>query len=356
MQGKYLQRLSVLVGIAAAVGGIWLLLRFLLPWAAPFLLAFALAALMEAPVRYLVRHKWKRPAAAGLVTLGFIALLLWSAVKLTAYLANAASVLAGKLPMLMETMADSLERLEQHFSRLAATAPDGLGDYVQLSIEAMGDILYTMPANISQWALDFLGKAAQSSPNVLLFAVTAGIGTYFISASFPRTTAFLLAQVPQGLRDRLSGFGQDMRSSFGGFLRAQLILMAMTFFELLLALFLLKVENALLIALLTAVVDALPVFGTGIILVPWALYCLLLGNSWQGIGLLISWLIVNLVRSCAQAKLLGDQIGLDPLASLLAIYVGWKVWRVWGMLLFPLVLVTLQQLNDKGVIRLWNRI
>ena len=89
---------------------------------------------------------------------------------------------------------------------------------------------------------------------------------------------------------------------------------------------------------------------------PWAIYGLLLGNAGQGIGLLVSWLVVNLVRSCAQAKLLGDQIGLDPLASLLAIYIGWKVWRVWGMLLFPLVLVTLQQLNDKGVVRLWNRI
>ena len=197
MPGKYLQRLSVLVGIAAAVGGIWLLLRFLLPWAAPFLLAFALAALMEPPVRYLVRHKWKRPAAAGLVTLGFIGLLLWAAIKLTAYLASAASRLAAKLPALMDTMAGSLENLEQHISKLADAAPDGLGEYMKLALESMGDVLYTMPANISQWALDFLGKAAQSSPNVLLFAVTAGIGTYFISASFPRTTAFCWLSCPR---------------------------------------------------------------------------------------------------------------------------------------------------------------
>lgn len=356
MLGKYLQRLSVLLYIAAAVGGVWLLLRFLLPWAAPFLLAFALAALMEVPVRFLVRHKWKRPAAAGLVSLGFVGAFLWAAVKLAAYLASTASRLAGKLPLLMENMANLIEKAEQHFSKLAASAPEGLGEYMKMSLESMGDILYTMPANISQWALDFLGRAAQSSPNVLLFAVTAGIGTYFISASFPRTVAFLMAQVPQSVRERFSGFSQDIKGSFGGFLRSQLILMVMTFFQLLIAFLLLKVENAVLLAAITALVDALPVFGTGIILVPWAIYGLLLGNSWQGIGLLISWLVVNLVRSCAQAKLLGDQIGLDPLASLLAIYVGWKVWKVWGMLLFPLVLVTLQQLNDKGVLKLWNRI
>ena len=132
--------------------------------------------------------------------------------------------------------------------------------------------------------------------------------------------------------------------------------MAMSFVLLLIAFLLLDVENSVLIAALTALVDALPVFGTGIVLVPWALYGLLMGSTFRGIGLIISWLVVSLVRNCAQAKLLGDQIGLDPLASLLAIYVGWQVLNIWGMLLFPLLLVTLQQLNDKGIIKLWNRI
>ena len=105
---------------------------------------------------------------------------------------------------------------------------------------------------------------------------------------------------------------------------------------------------------MTALVDALPVFGTGTVLLPWAAYCLLSGAAARGIGLLISWGVTNLVRSCAQAKLLGDQIGLDPLASLTAIYIGWRVKGVIGMLLFPLILVTLCQLNDRGVIRLWK--
>ena len=91
-------------------------------------------------------------------------------------------------------------------------------------------------------------------------------------------------------------------------------------------------------------------------LVPWAIFCLLLGNTGRAIGLIICWAFVNLVRSCTQAKLLGDQIGLDPIASLAAIYVGWRVCGVWGMLLFPILLVTVQQLNDRGVIRLWKSV
>ena len=185
--------------------------------------------------------------------------------------------------------------------------------------------------------------------------MTAAIGSYFLSASFPKVRAFLLAQLPDGLRQRLEELGTDLKNGFGGVLRAQLILMVMTFFELLTALLLLRVRGAAGIAALTALIDALPVFGTGIVLLPWALVCLLLGDARRGVGLLLAWGVTCLVRSCAQAKLLGDQIGLDPLASLLSVYVGWRVCGVWGMLLFPILLMSLIQLNARGVVHLWKQ-
>ena len=147
-----------------------------------------------------------------------------------------------------------------------------------------------------------------------------------------------------------------MKGSFIGFLRAQALLIMLTFFQLVLAFLVLRVKSPVALAAVTAAIDALPVFGTGVVLVPWAIYSLLLGNTRLGIGLLVSWMVINLVRNCLQAKLMGDQIGLDALASLLAVYVGWQVWGVWGMLSFPIILVTVQQLNDRGVIRLWKRL
>ena len=350
------QLLRLLLYAAAAFGGGYLLLRFLLPWAAPFIVAFLLSAMIEPLVRKLVSCRWKRAAAAGCASLLLLGVLVYLAVKLVVYLTEAAASLVEKLPVIMEKLAESFEGMETYMASFAAASPPGVSDYVQQAMDSVGDVLYRLPAAMSQYLLDGLAKAAQSSPNVLLFAVTAGIGTYFISASYPKVIAFVSAQIPQGLKERLSGLGRDLKGSFGGFARAQVILMGMTFTQLLIAFVLLGIERPFLPAAVTALVDALPVFGTGIILVPWALYGLLLGNSRQGLGLLICWLVVSLVRNCVQAKLLGDQIGLDPLASLLAIYVGWQVWGVLGMLLFPLVMVTLRQLNDKGVIKLWNRI
>lgn len=354
MQERALRSLTALLYAAAALGALWLIGRFLLPWTAPFLVALALSAVLEGAVRPLVEHGWRRGAAAGVLTIALVALTVWALVALTGRGIAAVTSFAARTPALMEGLGRSLDRLEARILAAIAAAPEGVADYLTTALDTLADRLYDLPVLLSQRAMEALGRAAQSSGDVLLFTVTAGIGTYFLSANFPRTMAFLQAQLPESFTRRLSGLGRDLKGSFGALLRAQLILMAMTFFELTLAFLLLRIPGALGVAALTALVDALPVFGTGAVLLPWALCCLLLEDIGRGVGLLICWGVVNLVRSCAQAKLLGDQIGLDPLASLLAIYVGWRICGVWGMLFFPVLLVTLQQLNEKGVIRLWK--
>lgn len=353
MSQRAIKCFTMLLYGAAAVGGVWLTVRFLLPWTAPVLLAFAYAALTEPAVAALHRRGFPRGAAAGLVTLLTLALLLLGLGSLASRGMTALTGLLSALPQQAEALGEALSGLE---ARLLRTVNLAAGDspYLKTALDAVTETLYRIPAELSRRLLELLTRLAQSSPDALLFAVTAGIGAYFVSAAFPRVLAFLRAQLPERVRLRLSGLGQDLKLSFGGWLRAQLILMLITFFELLAAFWLLRVRGAVLIAALTALIDALPVFGTGAVLVPWALAALLLGESGRGIGLLICWALVSLVRSCIQAKLVGDQIGLDPIASLLAVYAGWRVCGVWGTLSFPILLVTLQQLNDKGVLRLWK--
>ncbi len=356
MQQKLIKYIGVLAYTAGTIGGIWLGAKYLLPWAAPFILAYAVAALLELPMGFLLRHGWRRSPAAAVLTLAVLGLLSWAVVSLSLWAINAATDFAKQTPALMLEVGDSLGSLQNGILLYVDAAPEGVKEYMETALDALWEGLYDLPLLLSQWALDGLKAMAQASPDILLFIVTAGIGTYFISATYPRTTAFILAQLPERFRSRLEGLREDMKGSFLGFLRAQVLLMLLTFFQLLLGFLLLGVKSPVGLAAITAAIDALPVFGTGIVLVPWAIYSLLLGSTKLGIGLLVCWIVINLVRSCIQAKLMGDQIGLDALASLLAVYVGWRVWGVWGMLSFPIILVTLQQLNDRGVIRLWKRL
>ena len=354
MQERIAKYLRSALYWALVIAALWLTLKYLLPWLAPFLVSLGAAALMEPAVGAMARRGWRRSIAAGAVTLAALAAVGALLYVLASKGIASASDLARRVPELVTAVQDTLSRLETRILAYIAAAPGGVRSYLESAMDSLGEALYDLPGAVSQWALSFLARTAQASPDTLLFAVTAGIGTYFASASYPQLTAFLSAQIPDAVRRRFSGLGGELKGSFGGWLRAQLILMLMTFFELLIGFLLLKIPAPLLVAAATALIDALPVFGTGTVLVPWAGYCLLTGDTARGIGLVICWGVTNLVRSCAQGKLLGDQIGLDPLASLTAIYIGWRVKGVLGMLLFPLILVTLCQLNERGIIRLWK--
>lgn len=354
MRSRVLRCLEWLVGAAVLVGGGWLALRFVLPGLAPFLLAWLLAALMEPAVRALQRLRLPRTAAAALVTLGLLALLLFLSARLLGRGLAALNAFASELPGLVAALEQRLAALEQWLLGLTRESPGG-SETLKLALDALGRTLTSIPEGLSRRLLDAAAAAAQRSPDVLLFLITAGLGSFFLSAAFPRVKAFLLAQLPPDWLRHFELLSRDLKQSCGGWLRAQLLLMLITFVELLAALLLLHVPRALLIAALTAIVDALPVFGVGLVLLPWAAAALLRGELRLGIGLAIAFAVISLMRELLQAKLLGDQIGLDPLSSLLAVYVGWKLCGVPGLLIFPLLLVTLRQLNDRGLLRLWKK-
>ena len=356
MHEKLAGYFALLLYSAGAVGLIWLAVRFLLPWAAPFILSWCIAAALEGPVSFLVRRRWRRGAAAALCTVLALALLIWAVSALLWEGLGKLGDLARELPMLMEAVNRKVYELEAAAQSHIGTAPEGGALFLEMAGGALADALAALPGYISKAVLGLLTKTAQASPDTLVFLITVSIGSYFFSASFPRVNAFVLAQLPSGLRAKLKGLGADLKYSFGGVLRSQLILMLLTFFQLLSAFWILGVGGAVELAAVTALVDALPVFGTGAVLMPWAFFALLLGDTRRGAGLLLSWLIISVVRNCVQAKLMGDQIGLDPLASLMSIYVGWRVWGVGGMLLFPVLLVTMRQLNDRGLVALWKNI
>ena len=176
-----------------------------------------------------------------------------------------------------------------------------------------------------------------------MFAVTALIGAYFISAAYPDLLHLAARWLPERLLCRARLMRRELRRTLGRWLRAQGILLAITFAFLAAAFALLRVDYAMLLALLTALVDALPVLGTGTVLLPWAGWLLLRGDVPLGVGLALTWAAVTVMHESIQAKLLGDQLGLHPLLMLAAIWLGFRVWGVGGMLLFPLAAVCVKQ-------------
>lgn len=335
-----------------ALAVLYVSFRWLLPWLAPFIAAYIAAALLDPAVRWLCRRRWKRGAASGVCTLAFFFAVGWLLYLLLSRLCTEATALLERFPEVLASIADTLGRWRAALEQRADGLPEGVRIWLSRSADSFSDFLAALPAQLSGKLLELLSALASATPSALLFTVTAVIGVYFISASYPEIASLIKRLLPSRFAEGARGIYRGLRHTLGRWLRAQLIMMLMTFFELALAFVLLGTASPLTLALITALIDALPVLGTGTVLIPWALYELLSGSTALGLGLVVTYGAVTLLRSCVQAKLLGDHLGLHPLATLAAIYVGCKVCGVWGMLTFPILAISIKQLFDSGILHL----
>ena len=165
-----------------------------------------------------------------------------------------------------------------------------------------------------------------------------------ISARLPRIRSWVHTHTEGAqLRKGLAAL-KKLRQALLGWLKAQLKLSGVCFLTVTAGLLLLRIPYAPLWAILIAVVDAVPVLGTGTVLLPWSLICLIQGQSPRALGLLGLWGISALSRSALEPRFLGKQLGLDPLVTLLCLYAGYQFWGVGGILLSPLLSVAVTEL------------
>ena len=184
-------------------------------------------------------------------------------------------------------------------------------------------------------------KAVGKKPASDMAAEGMLLACYYLSADDGRIAAgvgrALSRLTPEGVRDRLPPLGRRLGRLGKQYLRTCLLLGGLTFLQAFIGLAVMGIPYAFILALLIAVVDFLPLLGTGIILVPWAVLCFLLGQVKLGVGLLILYGISTVVRQVLEPKLIGDGLGLHPLLSLLSMYAGLRLFGVGGMILAPLM-------------------
>ena len=330
-------------------------LRFLLAPLLPFLLALGLSVLLEPWVQRCRRRLGLRrdftAAAMTTLLLAFTTGALWW--LLGTLLGQALSCLDA-LPQMLSRLPHLLDALEERYAGLCRACPAELrlrldGVLEKLSEEGLS-LVTALSGDLLAWASGLVGKL----PGILLFLATTVLAAYFTAVSYPAIIAFIRRQVPQRWQAALSAGAKTLRSTFWKWLRAESLLCLVTFCLLLGGFLYLRLDYALLMAVLSAIVDALPVLGAGTVLVPWALYHLLLGSFPRGIALLALYAIIVLVRSFLEPRVMAAQAGLPPLSALLAMYLGYRLFGVWGMLLLPIGLLFIKQLQDGGIIHLWK--
>ena len=327
---------------AFIAAGVFLFFRYLFGAVLPFLLAYLIAFCLQPLCRAMEKHAGiSRKVTVLMAVCGIVALLLFLCGLLFRRL-------LGELSTLASALGDFMTRLREDEGFRGELA-DRLGQY--LPFPKAKEELTAFLSDLDGRLLAFLGSAAERLsgsvlpfltslaaflPGFLLSVLVVLIAAYYFAIDFKKINSGMLRVLPEAWQASLRKGKSVLAQTAGNFLRAYGFLLLVTFFELFAALLILGYRYAFLLAAVIALIDILPVLGTGTVLIPWAVFSLIIGDVYHGVGLLIVYAVITVVRQVIEPKVVGKYIGLPPLASLASMYIGLRLLGFWGLFLFPL--------------------
>lgn len=338
-----------LVMLIAAVVAVWVILRLrILGLFAPFILAWIFASILNYFVTW-ANKKLNIPRSAGTILsmLTILSALLSLITFLLKQLWYQVVGFIGSMPEYTDQIITEFRRLEEKFGHLLQSLP------ISGDISSFDNFM----ENVSNGMTTFLGGLVPSAynavarvPDFIIFVVIMLLSTFFMTKDYYDIKDFIKAQLSDTIVDKMVIMQQGVLKAIGGYVRTQLILMSMTFTICLIGFFIFGIPYALLLAIVIAVIDALPVFGSGTILIPWAVYNIIVGKYSLGVGLLAIYGIIFVVRQFTEPKILSAQIGVYALTTIMAVYIGYKTIGVLGLIVGPLVVVVAKMLQSVGAI------
>ena len=319
---------------------IWLAGKFLLPFLFPFVLGTLLAVAAEPVVRLgTSRLKLSRGLCAGLgvsaTLLLLIALLFFVGSLAVKELGN----LATAIP---QTLHQSSVVLEDWLTQLSARAPAQLQPLLNRSVENIFADRQALANRAVGKVPGILSGVLGKVPGKAMSIGTGILSGFFISARLPK----LKDRLPPVYYERILPVARHLRQTLGKWLVAQGKLIAITYGIVTAGLLLLRIPFAPAWALLVAAVDAVPLLGTGTVLVPWALVRFLQNDPLQGFGLLAIYVIAMVTRTVLEPRFYGKHLGVDPLVMLVFLYFGYRLWGFWGIVISPLLAAATKALTD----------
>ena len=350
---KYSKFLITFAYYAVIAALAYVAIRYALPMLAPFVIGAVIAYLLRFPIRFLHR-KARLPykGAAILVVLLFFGLigtaLVLAGVKAINWLVDAINL----LPTMYTThalpfFAEVTQNLEKIFIDLDPDTLSTLENLAQKALDSAGNLI----SSLSGTAVSALSGAAVSIPGLFIKLVLLIISTFFIAIDYETIKAFLVRQLDEKTHNLL----WEIKNYVGGTLwvciRSYAIIMTLTFVELSIGLSIVKIEHAVIVALLISIFDILPVLGTGGIMIPWTVLTAIQGDFRLSLGLLIIYIVITIIRNIIEPKIVGGQLGLHPVVTLSSMFAGAQLFGVIGLFGFPIGLSLLHHLNDRGVIK-----
>ncbi len=344
----------VFIAVLVILG--YLAIKYLLAWLMPFVIAFLAATILQKPISWISRKiRVKKSIVAVLITL-LTVLVFMTLIWLLAYNGiNSIVDFFKTLPVWFQEKAPSVVRaLEDQLQGLLEGLPPEWEGQINTGLN---NVLHTIEGSltsISGKAVRWVAGMATKLPGMLMSTIISIVALFFISVGYDSIKDSFKHHIPIKYRKLVSNVWNTSGRTFVKMMQGYLLILLITFVELAIGFSLLWVDYSILIAAVTSLVDVLPVLGTGTVLIPWALISILLGEIPKGIGLLVLYAIITVVRNIIEPRIIGARIGLHPLVTLIAMYLGLHLFGVVGMLLLPLIVILLKGIHSSGALEAWK--
>ena len=343
--------------IALIIALIFVFLKIILPLITPFVIAFIIAYILQRPIRIISKrfNKINKKLLSLIVTAIFfctIGLIIFVA---SLKLISAIGDLITNMPYVYDiyirpALIDFFSNMEESLGNMDPNLVSTVEGALQNFMDSAGEAI----SNVSGWIMSTASGVAISIPGLFINLVVMIISTFFISMDYDHIKEFILRQLDDEKRRVFLNIKEYVVGTLFVCICSYALIMSITFVELSIGLTIIGIENSVLIALMIAIFDILPVLGTGGIMIPWTIIEFLMGNYTLARGLLLVYVVITIIRNILEPKIVGSQIGLHPVITLISMFVGVHFFGVIGLFGFPITISLLTNLNKKGIIKLYK--
>lgn len=344
------------------VGLYYFIVRYAFGYVFPFVFAAALAVFLQPPVRFISsKLKIKAHGFVSTVLVLIIVVLVVGALALivSALLDELKEFLAYFLSR-FKSIDEIVETVRDWLMGIAVSLPKGIGSAVSLKISDFFNNFSTEGAELDLSMLSTPISGAwgfvKGLPSFVVSIVVTIISCFFMTSEYDLIRDMILKILPESKGRNLVKAKNTVTKGVGKLVKAYATIMVITFTEVFLGLNLMKLIGVYdggyiaVIALVICVVDIIPVFGTGTVLIPWAIYSLITFNFGMGIGLVILYAVITVLRQVIEPKLVANQVGLPSIVTIMAMFLGARIFGAFGILLLPLTVVVVKLMYDEGII------
>ncbi|MDP4180711.1 MAG: sporulation integral membrane protein YtvI [Bacillota bacterium] len=330
---------------------VYISVTYLIPFFAPFVIGIILAFVNEPVIKFLQKRLKLPRKVSALISLlltiiVFGALITIGLIKMY----NELLILKGNVTDYVNSTSNQINeyfnKVQTYYNKL----PVGISSAINENINNLAPKAQEFITSL----VTYLINTISSIPKVTVFLIVSILSAYFISSDRKKINDFFNRQFPEAWKVNYIDIKSGTFTALFGYVKALLVLMFITFSEVSIGLTILGVKYALLMGFLVGASDAVPILGTSVIMIPWIGWNMIIGDYKMTLGLTIIYILGVAIRQILEPKIIGDQIGLHPLVTLIAMYIGLNFFGVMGMFVGPVSIIILKNLQDSGSIKFWR--